>query len=132
MEQRIEKKVDVANRELQPDGIHYKRSRATHLAIDPTKHFNNRFCKLGEGHYSVVVDTRAIGEQDSGQVYTNNIVAYEVKKPEDKRKKGLEHVATKNIGADVFINEYRSRFDVNSIKKVLDCIETQSVQEETL
>lgn len=125
--QAMGKRPEVGNREPAPDGIGYARSRVKRAIINPDTHYDNRYRKADNDTYEVVTDYRAVQEQSSGQVYTNNIIAYVV----TKSGKGLKVTGTKTINPDEFTSEFKGKLDVASmlaINKAISKMGTAAAQ----
>lgn len=135
---------EVSERETINDGLGYTSSRRWNVAINPASYFDNRYRKIliagqpeikatktNEGQkaipdrvkYEVVIDKRAIQEQSSGRVYSNNIQTYVVEKVKGKLK-----IETNVVSDTEFINEFKHRMSDNDMKSVLDAINNISAQ----
>lgn len=115
------RQIDLGEREVRPDGL-YSRSHVKRAAIDPNVFFENRYRKSGNAksgtEYEVVTDYRAIKEQASGQVYTNNVAVYVIGKSGD----GASVKEVKTISAEEFINGFKRKLDYSSMLKVQKAI----------
>lgn len=128
---------EAGTRQMTPDGLGYTSSRARAVAIDPNTYFVNRVVIETEDfpsptkseperivslkRYCVVTDYRAIKEQDSGNVYTNNIVVHVIGKVNPRSNK-LSLLSTKSIGVDDFVNKYREQLSHSDMKTILGII----------
>lgn len=126
------KPVELGERKISSDGITYSRSNVRHAAVDPSVFFDNRYRKIVEEvpekaddpdgkkkeiiRYEVVTDYRAIKEQGTGQVYTNNVIVLVIA----KKGKDLVVEETKTIGADEFVNGFKGKLDAKSMIKILE------------
>lgn len=121
------KKPDLGKRELNPDGQTYASSKRRHPAIDPDKFFLNRYRKTefnGKPAYDIVTDYRAITEQNSGNVYTNNVVVRTI-----ARKQGKLIIAeTKQISDVEFVNEFKGTLDHDAMREIFGIIDNLGVQ----
>lgn len=102
----------LGSRAVNPDGT-FAASRANNVAIDPAMFFDNRYRKVGDA-YEVVTDYRAIKEQSTGRVYTDNIAVNVIHK--DKGKIALKEVKT--ISAAEFVKDFKQKLDTNSIVSI--------------
>lgn len=129
---------EVSERETVNGGLGYTSSRRWNVAINPATFFDNRFRKIvipgqpavkatkeNKGtkeiperiKYEVVTDSRAIQEQSSGRVYTNNILSYIV----EKTKKGLA-VESSVVSDTEFVNEFKQRMSDADMRSVLEAL----------
>lgn len=115
------RQIDLGEREVRPDGL-YSRSHVKRAAMDPNVLFENRYRKSGNAksgtEYEIVTDYRAIKEQATGQVYTNNVVVYVVSKSGDVAS--VKEIKT--ISAEEFINGFKRKLDYSSMIKVQGAI----------
>lgn len=142
--QAMGKRPEVGNREMAPDGIGYARSRVKRAIVNPETHYDNRYRAVDvvvgaddKGNdktktvYEVVTDYRAVQEQASGQVYTNNIVVYTV----EKSGKGVKVTGVNTINPNEFINEFKGKLDVDSmiaINKAINKMGTKAAQPDSI
>ncbi len=122
---------EMAERETTNGGLGYTSSRRWNVAINPATFFDNRYRKIEiagkkkedtKVKYEVVVDSRAIQEQSSGRVYSNNIPTYIVEKTEE----GL--LIESSIVSDTeFINDFKFRMSDNDMRSVLEALSDLSV-----
>lgn len=120
-EEIYEGKVDFGNREVREGGLCYTRTQCHTVAVNPDNYYLNRYRKKKEGAktiYEVVSDYRAIKEQSTGRVYTNNIVVDMVENSKD----GLKYVGRKNISDTEFINEFKNNLNNESFQKIASVI----------
>ena len=118
------KKIDLGQRAFTEDGAGYKRSRVKRAAVDPNVVYENRYRKTKDG-YEVVIDYRAITEQASGHVYTNNVIVYKIGKVESAGKGKADEIAvieTKVVSAEEFINKFKEKLNVASMIRVQGAI----------
>lgn len=116
--------VDLGERTVNPDGITYASSNIKRAAIDPGTYFANRYrkTKTKDGvKYEVVTDYRAIKEQGTGRVYTDNIIAHVVAKNAEGK---LVVETNKVISADEFVRNFKNMLDTESMIKILDVLRT--------
>lgn len=120
-EEIYEGKVDFGNREVREGGLCYTRTQCHTVAVNPDNYYLNRYRKKKEETktiYEVVSDYRAIKEQSTGRVYTNNIVVDMVENSKD----GLKYVGRKNISDTEFINEFKNNLNNESFQKIASVI----------
>ena len=120
-EEIYEGKVDFGNREVREGGLCYTRTQCHTVAVNPDNYYLNLYRKKKEGTktiYEVVSDYRAIKEQSTGRVYTNNIVVDMVENSKD----GLKYVGRKNISDTEFINEFKNNLNNESFQKIASVI----------
>lgn len=120
-EEIYEGKVDFGNREVREGGLCYTRTQCHTVAVNPDNYYLNRYRKKKEGTkmiYEVVSDYRAIKEQSTGRVYTNNIVVDMVENSKD----GLKYIGRKNISDTEFINEFKNNLNNVSFQKIASVI----------
>ena len=120
-EEIYEGKVDFGNREVREGGLCYTRTQCHTVAVNPDNYYLNRYRKKKEGTkmiYEVVSDYRAIKEQSTGRVYTNNIVVDMVENSKD----GLKYIGRKNISDTEFINEFKNNLNNESFQKIASVI----------
>lgn len=120
-EEIYEGKVDFGNREVREGGLCYTRTQCHTVAVNPDNYYLNRYRKKKEGTktiYEVVSDYRAIKEQSTGRVYTNNVVVDMVENSKD----GLKYVGRKNISDTEFINEFKNNLNNESFQKIASVI----------
>ena len=95
----------------------YTRTQCHTVAVNP----DNYYLKKKEETktiYEVVSDYRAIKEQSTGRVYTNNIVVDMVENSKD----GLKYIGRKNISDTEFINEFKNNLNNESFQKIASVI----------
>lgn len=115
------KKEDFGQRVVRENGLAYTSTKCSAVAINPENYYLNRYKKSKKGSqtvYEVVTDYRAIKEQSSGRVYTNNIVVELVGKAKD----GLEYLGKKIISDTEFINEYKSKLNTEAMEQIAKVI----------
>ena len=121
-EEIYEGKVDFGNREVREGGLCYTRTQCHTVAVNPDNYYLNRYRKRKVDDkttlYEIVTDYRAIKEQSSGRVYTNNIVVEMV----ENSKEGLKYVGKKNISDLEFINEFKRELNHESLAKLVAVI----------
>lgn len=121
-EEVYEGKVDFGNRQTREGGLCYARTQTHSVAVNPDNYYLNRYRKRKIDDkttlYEVVTDYRAIKEQSSGRVYTNNIVVELV----ENSKEGLKYVGKKNISDLEFINEFKRELSHESLAKLVAVI----------
>lgn len=120
------KREEFGERETRENGMAYTKTKCSSVAINPENYFSNRYKKVkeeGKTIYEVVTDYRAIKEQSTGRVYTNNIIVDMVSvKAEPKGKQKIEYVGKKTISDSEFINDYKSYLNVEAMQKVASVI----------
>lgn len=115
------KEVDFGERETRENGLAFTHTKCNAVAINPENYFINRYRKLKEKTktiYEVVTDYRAIKEQNSGRVYTNNIIVHRIALTSDK----LEYIGKKIISDSEFINEFKGKLNVEAMEKIAGVI----------
>ena len=120
--------VEFGEREVSVDGLSYLSSNIKYVSIDPEKHYINRYRKVtksGKDTYEVVIDYRAINEQAQGIVYTNNVTVYVIA----KSGKDLVLDGIKTVSADEFINGFKNKLDIKSMKLIMDVIGKQQTND---
>lgn len=117
MEEKALGSVDLGVRPVNPDGT-FAGCRVRNVVVDPENLFNNRFKKDGNT-YEVVTDYRAIKEQASGRVYTDNIPVTVIHKQNGKLE--VKHV--KMISADAFVRDFKQKLDLKSMISIFDLIQ---------
>ena len=124
------KTVDLGERQMNPDGATYASGQYKNVAVDPSTFFVNRYRKAGVGKkvtYEVVTDYRAIKEQATGTVYTNNVVVHVIGNGED----GLTIEGRKTVSPEEFVKDFRGTLGIESMRKILMLINGQGVAEMT-
>lgn len=111
-------KVELGERKLTADGMGYTSSMAKNVAVDPGQFYDNRIHQVDDT-IEVVTDYRAIQEQPSGRVYTNNVPVYVLVK--DGKQWKIE--TTKTINADDFVRDFKEKLNNDSMKTVKSLIE---------
>lgn len=123
-EEILEGKVDFGNRVTREGGLCYARTQCHAVAINPDNYFLNRYRKIKKDEkttiYEVVTDYRAIKEQSTGRVYTNNIVVEIV----ENSKTGLKYMGKKTISDQEFINSFKSSLSHEALAKIANVILT--------
>lgn len=113
------KRVDLGDREMNADGITYKRTQKRHAAVDPKKMFLNRYRVVnGKGaskFYEVVTDYRSIREQENGQISVSHVPVMVVAKGEEG---SIVIKERKTVAADEFVNEFKRELDTESMIKI--------------
>lgn len=120
------RKPDLTERQVTPDGMTYTTTGKRNTAINLEVFLNNRYRKVEEGdgkeqsvYYDVVIDNRAINEQESGLIYSNSVTAYRI----GQGKKGeLELLSVLVVKDDEFINDFKNRLNNQSSMKVHELI----------
>lgn len=120
-EEILEGKVDFGNRQTREGGLCYTRTQSHSVAVNPENYYLNRYKKTKKGTstiYEVVTDYRAIKEQATGRVYTNNIVVEIVENSKD----GLKYVGKKTISDSDFVNEFKNSLNQDAMQKIASVI----------
>lgn len=121
-EEVYEGKVDFGNRVTREGGLCYTSTQTHSVAVNPENYFLNRYRKTKKDEkttvYELVTDYRAIREQASGRVYTNNIVVEIV----ENSKTGIKYIGKKNISDSEFINEFKNSLNQESFEKIASVI----------
>lgn len=135
-EEQVYGKTDVGDREYDPARGTYRSSHTPNLAINPEVYFINRFRTVedeeGDLSLEVVTDYRAIKEQGSGQVYTDNVRVFVIDR-DDKDK--LQVVGIRLINADEFVREFKKELDHPSMTQILTAVkksQTKVTEKESL
>lgn len=126
------KKIDLTDRQVTADGMTYTSTGKKNTAVNVDTFLNNRYRKHTETipgekkdevitivYYDVVVDKRAIFEQDSGLIYSNNVTAYRIGQDEDNN---LIVNSILTIKADDFVNDFKGRLDNKSSMQIYELI----------
>lgn len=113
---------ETGDRTFNPDGS-VARSKTKVAAVNYDSVFSNRYRlvkKRGESDcLEVVVDYRAIKEQERGQIYVQRIQAYVIKRDEDKNLV-LDHITT--VSDRDFISEFTHKLNADAMKEILPLI----------
>ena len=135
---------DLGERKINPDGT-YACSNTSRVAIDPDTFYENRYKRVVEQveepakkegdkpklvdrvKYYIVIDYRAIQEQRSGTIYTNNVLAFVV----EKEKKGLMITGQEHISEREFVNDFTGRLQNSEMAKIIGSIETMKEKPNT-
>lgn len=138
MERKISGKSDAGVTEYNNDGITVKRTNAKHVAVDLEAMMQNRYRNVKierDGNelnaVEVVVDLRAILEQEKGTTYTDNINTFIIAKPGRK----IEVMEQGIVSSREFVNEFKRKFDVQSamlINEVISKFDVKEVAEDKL
>lgn len=104
-------------RTYNPDGS-LARTRVKAAAINPEIYFANRFRKVSK-KIQVVVDWRAITEQDTGSVYLKNIPCYIISRNDDGK---LVVESTKTVSDDDFVKSFTDTLDEEAMKEIAPLI----------
>ena len=133
---------EMTEREMTNGGLGYTSSRRWNVAINPATFFDNRYRKIvipgqpevkatkaNEGQkeipervkYEVVIDRRAIQEQSSGRVYSNNIPTYIVEKVGDELS-----IEASIVSDTEFINHFKQRMSDADMRSVLEVLSNRS------
>lgn len=119
---------DIAGRVMGDNGLP-ARSKTKHAAVNPDRMFRNRVRYIEEDgvkKMQVVIDYRAIMEQETGKVYLKRIPCYQIVRNKDKELV-VEKVTT--VDDTDFIENFTDRLSVKSMLKVLPCIDDAGSEE---
>lgn len=136
--------LDLGERKVNPDGT-YARSNTSRVAIDPDTFYENRYKRVVEQievptkkegeepklvdkvKYFIVTDYRAIQEQKTGMIYTNNVLAFIVEKEKNKLViTGQEHISERE-----FVNDFTGRLQNSEMAKIIGSIESMKEKPNT-
>lgn len=123
---------DLGEPDFNHDGMTHKSTGKTILVTNPAKEFENRFRKVKDKVYDVVVDKRAIKEQSKGKIYATAIQSYRLTKNKDGKYVVNE---INQISDKDFIKDFRKKFDQDSmlvIKEAINDIKNSGIDEEKL
>lgn len=116
------KHVELGEREVTDGGMHYTHSKADTVAINPENYFLNRARKVkksnGNTAYEIVTDYRAIKEQSTGRIYTNNITAYVI----GMHGRGITLIETTKISDKDFVNDFKQSLSHADMARVIEAI----------
>lgn len=101
------------------------RSRTKSLAVSPSYYYMNRY-KVARGKLLVVVDYRAIKEQDTNRVYRKQIPAYQFARDKDTNQLVLEKVV--QISDAEFVADFTSTLDYEAMSELKPMIEEFGVE----
>lgn len=114
--------VDTGDRTFNPDGT-IARSRTKVAAVNYDSIFTNRYRlvkRRGDNNVlEVVVDYRAIKEQEKGQIYVQRVPAYVIKRNEAGDLE-VEQITT--VSDKEFISEFTHKLNVDAMKEILPLI----------
>lgn len=114
----LEGNVDTGERKFNPDGS-LARSRYTYVCVNKSDLLNNRYRRVAGKKYQIVIDYRAINEQESGIIYAKNIVAYEIGKVDGVLKK----IRTITVSADEFVSEFTHKLDAKGMAEIIPLLQ---------
>lgn len=134
------KKVEVGQRQMHPDGIHFNRTKADVLVANPEVYFANRVRLSekdnGKPQLEVVTDYQAIKKQDVNKVPTKNVPVYVLGKT-GRNGSGLTLIKKDIISDTEFVNEFKQSIPImkdgginTQVIAVFDAIERASNKEE--
>ena len=108
------KSMELGEREMMPDGIHFKRTKARALAVNPERFYANRYRisekTNGKPQLEVVLDYLSIMGQDKNQIPTKNITVFVIGK--HGRGNGIT-LLKKDVISDVeFVNEFKKSIPI--------------------
>ncbi|MHC5215206.1 hypothetical protein ACYSNR_00955 [Enterococcus sp. LJL128] len=119
-------KIDLTERQITPDGITYTTTGKKNAAINVDQFLNNRYRKVEQtdgkkttSFYDVVLDNRAIQEQENGLIYSNSVTAYRVGQGE---KGELELISVLIVKDEEFVNDFKNRLNNQSSMKIHELI----------
>lgn len=127
-EKALGKKLELGDRSVGENGLSYTSSNVSRAAIDPNTYFENRYRKIEQKpatgkpkstKYEVVVDYRAIKEQASGRVYTDNVITFVIAKNEAGE---LVAETTNTISADEFVRDFKKKLSFESMARIIGAI----------
>lgn len=121
-EEVLEGKVDFGNRVTREGGLCYANTKCHSVAVNLDNYYLNRYRKIKKDDkttiYEVVTDYRAIKEQSTGRVYTNNIVVEIV----ENSKTGIKYVGKKTISDIEFINSFKNSLSHEALSQIASAI----------
>lgn len=121
--EQIESQIDMGDRTMNPDGSVAK-TRTKFAAVNPDNLFINRFRVLhtDDGDkMEIVVDYRAIKEQDRGRIYVQRVPSYIIA----RNGKGKLFVEKMTTVSDVeFVGEFTHKLNNNAMKEILPLLAT--------
>lgn len=121
MAEQMESTIDMGDRTVNPDGT-IARSRVKFAAINPENLYINRFRVIhtDEGDkMEVVVDYRAIREQDKGQIYVQRVPSYIIAR-NSKGKLFVEKMTS--VKDTEFVSDFTRKLNIESMKEILPLI----------
>lgn len=121
----LEGAEDIGSREINANGLP-ARSRTKFAAVNPEKMFANRVRYIEEDDtkkMQVVIDYRAIHEQETGKVYLKRIPAYQMVRK--GKKLSVEKLIT--VEDSEFISEFTNILNVNAMLEVLPVIDSEGI-----
>lgn len=115
--------TDIGAREINSNGLP-ARSKTKYAAVNTEKMFANRIRYIeedGTKKMQIVLDYRAISEQETGKIYLKRIPAYQIV------RKGKKLSVDKMITVDdsEFIAEFNNALNLNSMLEVLPIIDIE-------
>lgn len=116
---------NLGDRQMNANGT-YSHGLYKNVVI-PEGFFSNRYRKVGK-KYEVVTDYRAIQEQATGKVYTDNIVVHVIIAGKNG---GVELETTRIVSSSEFVREFKKKLDTESMKKIYEVISTVTEQDTT-
>lgn len=128
------KETDLVIRELNPSGDTYPCTKKKNAAIDPTTYFDNRYRKTktkqpgkASSMYEIVTDWRAIQDQSTGRIYTDNVPVSVVQVSKDQEGNIVFKFEGKRVvSSDEFVKDFKRRLDVASMVKIAPIINTDN------
>lgn len=108
------KSMELGEREMMPDGIHFKRTKAHALAINPERFFANKYRisekTNGKPQLEVVLDYLCIKGQETNNIPKKNITVFVLGK--HGRGNGIT-LLKKDVISDVeFVNEFKKSIPI--------------------
>lgn len=105
---------ELGNRLVNPDGT-IGRSRTRFAAINTDYLYLNRYRKVGKSLY-VVIDYRAIKEQDKGRIYLKQIPAYVITRDSDGN---LQLTKTVTVSDTDFVSDYTHTLNPSAMAQII-------------
>lgn len=124
MAEQMDKTIDMGDRTVNPDGT-IARSRVLYAAVNPENLYINRFRTLHTedgDKMEIVVDYRAIREQERGQIYVQRIPSYIIAR-NSKGKLFVEKMTS--VKDTEFVSEFTHKLNINAMKEIFDLIASE-------
>jgi len=115
----------ISNRLMNPDGT-VARSAIKYASVNPKKMFDNRVRRIerdGAQILQIVVDKRAIREQNTGSIYLKTIPVYEIA----RKGKELTVCGITNVVDTEFMSEFSGKINQEGMCKILPLIDNYGV-----
>lgn len=130
------KDVSLIERKTRNGGLGYTRTHTRAIAVSEAALYDNRFRKNTEDDvttYDVVLDKIALKQQESGNIYTDSIIAYTIGYKNGVGKSKLPVLKEKKtITGMEFVNEFRGKLSNKAITSVIQSIYESGKAEATV